>query len=342
MPTAVERWNKTKDYVSKLNGVNQQQLAVFKNSCGEMETDLELISDALKIPFARHDKTKRYALRSLELLTILNDILAKRLTPGKDEYKRIAKEVRKAHDEKAESALQAEIIKLLGKLPLVVSASEIQVYIEDRDQGRIDKLSVDLPFPGSLSVKTESDEKTMVKRLPNQCYRGPCVQYIPKGGLGVLPYLGEGNQDLIVFDVDKIRGSWTNDISYCVPVVFFYGLFPEYSAITFTHLPGGDVSKCNWDWMFLQNLPSGRTLPPLPAAPDKVLIAYNPTMVDASTLECIDVILQRGVPRHKITVYGFIHNVDFAVDKFGFFGMMAVKPTKYSRYDSYPNFFRLG
>ena len=107
--------------------------------------------------------------------------------------------------------------------------------------------------------------------------------------------------------------------------------------MTFTHLPGGDVSKCNWDWMFLNGVPGLQQHNY--GLPSRVVVAYNPGNLDASTLECLEVIANK-VPAQRVVVYGFRSGIDFGINRYGYFGMLGSKPTKYDSFSQNPNYFR--
>lgn len=337
MSKATKRWQKTRAYVRTLPNLNALQLKLFENICGEIELDEEEIGEALHVSqFTVGDKAKRVALRALELATIVEKILTTRISLGKNDYKTAAATVRSNCKKDSQSQLDQAVVTKINGLQPAPAANSYRVYIEDATLGHADKMSVDLPLLGNQTVKAEAHEKTWKERLPAVVNVGPSIKMTGGGPWGVLPYLGEGNQDAIVFGAADIRSVWTNDISYCVPVAFLYGALPEYTALTFTHLPGGDVSKCNWDWMFLHNLPGNKALPY--GSPSRVIVAYNPSNLDASTLECLEV-LKNKVPAQHIVVYGFTTGTNFAVDKFGYFGMIDSRPTSTSRYDQKPNYF---
>jgi hypothetical protein len=338
MSKATKRWQRTRDYVQTLPNVNAAQLSLFNNVCGEIELDEEEIGDALHVPKREvGKKDARLAMRGLELARIVEAILSKRIGLDRPSYKRIAAEVRTARKNDNLQALERALVQTINGFPSPASATDTRVYVEDRHQGHLDKMSVDLPLPGQLVARTDEHEKTWNKRLPNVVHVGPSIRMTAVGKWGYLPYDGNGNQDFIDFQSDGIRGVWTNDISYCVAVAFLFGSLPEYRAMTFTHLPGGDVTRVQWEWMFLTGLPGGKTFDF--GLPSKVVVAYMPEHNDSSQLECLDRIRAK-VPSQSVLVYGFTTGSNFGIDKFGYFGMLTNEPTARGRFSQFPNYFR--
>jgi hypothetical protein len=344
-----ERVQKTLDHVKKLAGVQMSRQEVFLSCFYEIADDVDKIGEALKISFGKSGEGElRYALRSLELCTIIAKILNSRQSMSPNQYKTIAAEVKDANKDKTREQLDAAVVQAINNLPLAAPTGTVRAYIEDgTKKDTIDKMSVDTVLPGTLTLRRDEDEASaFTKRLPPQVNRGPAVTVIPRGKYGFLPYRSVGSQDLLEFGgADKeLKGAWTNSISYCTAVVLLYGSLPDYQAATFAHLPGGNEAYINWDWMFLAGLPAHIKLKFAPGKPSRVVVVYAPANCDSTTLTCLKTLTDRGVAPGQITAFGFSSTAgnNFIFDRYGFFGMTRELLNQTQQYNWKPNAFKIG
>jgi len=258
-------------------------------------------------------KDKRLALRGLELATVVDHIIRDRTSLDEPALEAIVKTVQNANKTNSDTAVAAATAGLINSYPDRRVTDELRVYVERHDLPTMRHLSVDLPLPGTEVLIERRHDKSYKRRLPATVLMGGPVRKLPTGKLGFMQFsFIASSQGRLDFPAQDVTGVWTDSVTSCVPVYCLWGGLPMYSAMTFAHVPGGDVSKLKRDELLPADL----------GIPARVVLMYSQDDCDAQTFDTLDVLLTAGVPRNRVYVYGASGGGNFMCDRYGFFGQL--------------------